>query len=156
LHVLAEHWVPATWSAAPPQSVLQLLPHTPQFASSLLVLVLQLVPSPGQLVKGGLQLPTPHVQSPPTKLQAGVPLVVVHTLPQAPQLLMVLSGVEQFVPSPGQSPQPLAQLATPHVPPVQSGVPLVVVQTWLQAPQLFTSDPPMYVRQLVPLPGQDA
>jgi hypothetical protein len=132
------------------------MPQPPQLSLSVLVFVEQSVPSPGQLTQGGVQFAATHVHAPPTSWQAGVPFVVVHTWPHCPQFSTVLRGVLQFVPSPGQLAQPVSHEAASHTPPTHAAVPFWVMQTAPQAPQLFTSPPPMKVKQLLPLPGQAA
>jgi hypothetical protein len=162
MHAAISHWpavqLAAATSFAEPPHVLALhaLPQAPQLPLSVLVFVEQFVPSPGQLAQGALQLAATHVYTPPTSSQAGVPFCVVHTRPHCPQFSTVLRGVLQFVPSPGQLPQPGLHAPISHVPPTHTGVPFWVVHTWPQAPQLFTSLPPMKVKQLLPLPGQAA
>jgi hypothetical protein len=63
----------------------------PQLLGSLAVFVEQFVPSPGQLAVPAAQLLTPHFRGVP--VQVGVPPALMHTVPQAPQLSMVSSGV---------------------------------------------------------------
>jgi hypothetical protein len=94
-------------------------------------------PSPGsplQSPKPAAQLATP--QTPPT--QFGVPPAAEQTLPQAPQLVTLLSDVSQpLLAMPSQSAYPAAHDGT-QVPDGQLVVPLALVHVTPQAPQLVT------------------
>src|SRR5262245_26943709 len=74
--------------------------------------------------------------------QSAVPLAAAQTVPQAPQLLIVLVRLtSQPLPgAPSQSPRPGAQLEMPQVPFTQFGVPPTGEHTLPQVPQLLTSE----------------
>jgi hypothetical protein len=68
----------------------------------------------------------------------GMSLLVLQTLPQAPQLFGSLPiEVSQFVPGcPGQCANPMLQLPMAHMPLAQAGDPFIVVQVRPHIPQL--------------------
>ncbi len=101
----------------------QLLPHTPQLATS----VVSVLHTPPQSV-----CPAGQAQAPP--LQALPPL---HALPQVPQLVLVLSAASQpFASTLSQLPQPALQPVRVQLPVEQLAVPFARLQTVPQEPQL--------------------
>jgi hypothetical protein len=73
-------------------------------------------------------------------LQVAVPLVPLHTVPQAPQLVtsVLMFFSQPFAIEPSQLAKPELQLAITHVPFEQAPTPLATLQLVPQAPQLFT------------------
>ena len=113
-----------------------LLLHAPQLLASLPMATSQ--PSTGLMLQSAqpashtatLQLPVP---------QSPTACASVHSLPQAPQLLLELSEFSQpFRMSPSQSPK-VGRQAMAQAPLAQLGVPWLVEQALPQAPQLSTS-----------------
>ena len=109
----------------------QLLPHAPQFATSVLVST-QLVP---HLVGAEAVQSETHVCCPLTVEQSGV--AVPHAVPHFPQLEVVLSWVSQSGLLVSQFPQPAAQVTGPHAPLRQAALPFITAQLLPQAPQLL-------------------
>ncbi len=110
------------------------LPQVPQWDRLVRVSVSQpLAGLPSQLLKPAVQPAMPHTPA----LQEGVPLGTAQTRPQAPQWrTSSASTVSQPLASmPSQSPRPMVQLATPHIPARQVGVAPEAVHATPQRPQ---------------------
>jgi hypothetical protein len=126
-------------------------PQAPQFDTLVCVFVSHpLAGMPSQSAKPALQLCTLHVPV----LQVAVAFGREHTLPHAPQFVVVVSGASQpFFGSPSQLPQPDVQVGT-HRPFWHCVDPWPFEQTVPQAPQLFTSVSRVVSQPLGPLPSQ--
>jgi hypothetical protein len=123
--------VPALQVAVPPLAG-HTLPHVPQFATVFRLVSQPLFGFPSQFPKPALQLAMPQLPA----THCGVPLAAVQTVPHAPQLVTVLTGVSQpFVRDASQSLKPAEQLGT-QVEAAQLVVPCAFVHALLQAPQL--------------------
>jgi hypothetical protein len=136
--------------APTPLVLLQLVPHTPQFAKLLVVSVSQ----PSRAVLSVLQLPRPALQlvivHDPAE-QLPTPFALLHEVPHAPQLpnevFRFTSQPSRIALSVSQLPKPALQLVMVHRPATQAPAPFVLLQLVPHAPQLpnevfrFTSHP---------------
>jgi hypothetical protein len=114
------------------------LPHAPQFAALLVVLVSHpFAKMPSQFAKPGLQEAIAHW----LPMQAGVPFATEHTCPHAPQLLTLVDVLvsHPFALLPSQFPKPELHAAIVHTPPTQAALAFANEQTVPHVPQLFTS-----------------
>jgi len=101
------------------------------------MLEVRLVSQP--LLKFPSQLPKPALQVMPhlLALQVAIPFVPLHTLPQAPQLVMLEVRLvsQPLLKFPSQLPKPALQVM-PHAPALQVAVPFVPLHVLPQTPQL--------------------
>lgn len=138
-----------TQFAEAPPGVGQILPQTPQ----LFTLVLRLTSQP--LATLPSQLANPALQAMPQLPPAhdGVPLLLLHTLPQPPQLpaLVFTLTSQPLAGLPSQSAKPALQLAMSQTPATQLEVPLAATHSFPQVPQLLGS---VFLLTSQPSPGR--
>jgi hypothetical protein len=116
-----------------PLAFVQAVPHEPQFA----VVVFRFTSHPVDAKVSQFPNPALHATEHTAAEQEAVPLVPLQTVPQAPQLavLVFLFVSQPFVALPSQLPNPALQTGA-HTPLEQEVVPFTFVQTLPQAPQL--------------------